>query len=171
MRTMVNTVSYAFGGTSPWLELCRQSFRELNPDYEVRVLGRESVWQWLNASDLGLDAERLGVQHFTDAARLALLNKHGGIWLDASLLLLKPLDAILRGGRPFFAFDMGASESIENWFLASAPGDPLLARVGRCWTDFMRGGYPSFESSLMFSRRQLGMIRSAGLAHFGTYLA
>lgn len=171
MRTMVNTASYAFGGTSPWLDLCRRSFRELNPDYEIRVLGPKSVWDWLNASDIGLDAEHLGVQHFTDAARLALLNKHGGVWLDASLLLLKPLDAILRDGRPFFAFDMGASVSIENWFLASAPGDPLLAQVKRCWTAFMEGDYPSFESSRMFSRRQLDVINTTGVAQFGTYLA
>lgn len=171
LQTMANTVAYAFGGTSPWLALCRKSFHELNPDYEIRVLDRESVWDWLNSSDIGLGARHLEIQHFTDAARLALLSKYGGIWLDASLLLLKPLDAILRNGRPFFVFDVGGSFSVENWFLASAPGDPLITQVRRCWTEFMKGDYASFESSGMFSQKQVDMIRSTGLAQFGTYLA
>ena len=39
---------------------------------------------------------------FADWLRLALLWKHGGVWLDATLLLTAPLDFLVNDTDPWF---------------------------------------------------------------------
>ena len=53
------------------------------------------MWQWLKRHELPKTYNSLAIAHKADAIRMALISKYGGVWMDASVLLLKPLDSLL----------------------------------------------------------------------------
>lgn len=79
-----------------------------NPDYEITILTLENYKHYVK----GLDLDKLPNVEFapraSDIVRIHALAQHGGIWLDASLLLTKSLDWILemqqQGGHEFIGY-------------------------------------------------------------------
>ena len=66
----------------------------------------------------------------SDVLRLELLWRYGGVWMDATCLprqrVLDVVPDLLPSG--FFAFTYRPAR-ISSWFLASAPGNPVVAMV------------------------------------------
>lgn len=158
----------------PWIPLCHATWRAVNPDWEFRLLDDKTVWDWLRMEDMPEGFAQMHVQHKADAIRLALLVRYGGVWVDTSMIMLKPLSSFVGGAtRPFFNIDMrhgkrGQLEAridkrmvIENWFLAAPPGDPLLQRTMSCvWqlqprlTDFAANPSHKLLATMLFSYQQ-----------------
>ncbi|MCM3657669.1 capsular polysaccharide synthesis protein [Agromyces mediolanus] len=65
--------------------------------------------------------------HFSDYVRTRVLAEHGGIWVDATAWVDRPLDAelhrLLRAG---VVFPRWAKRQIANWFIAGQPRDVVL---------------------------------------------
>jgi hypothetical protein len=103
-------------------------WRHLNPGYRFRVLTRADVAPLLGRYGLPLDS--MTPQALSNIVRARLLIEQGGVWVDASLLPLRPLDdwlpALVREGG-FFAFERpGPDRPLSSWFLAATPDHPLL---------------------------------------------
>ena len=62
----------------------------LNPSYRLKVLDRAAVKALLEGEDLPIGDQPAHV--VADIARARLLLHDGGIWVDASLFPVKPLD-------------------------------------------------------------------------------
>lgn len=100
------------------------SWKHLNPDWEVRTLDRnseeyEGTREFCKSKNMGWAAK-------SDLLRLSLMSKHGGVWVDATTICLKPLDDWVHermGTAGFFLFKK--DESVSSWFLASEEGSPL----------------------------------------------
>jgi Capsular polysaccharide synthesis protein len=78
----------------PLQQLARQIAQRLNPSYQLHALDRDSIEQRSNRRRL-LDDEtfaKLSVQAKSDVYRTLLLYQHGGIWIDATVFVNKPLD-------------------------------------------------------------------------------
>lgn len=113
------------GPKNELVDLCIDSWRSLNPEYTVTLLDMNSVKQHL--PDFS-PVHKESMQKYTDFLRLAILAKHGGVWVDATLLCIQPLNEWI-GTRSFCGFrieyvaDPGpnAFPVLENWFIASAP--------------------------------------------------
>ena len=98
---------------------CVASWYRHNPNWEIVVLDAESLPRWVDAS---LIAEHLTPQQVSDLVRLALLEKHGGVWVDATCFCTRPLDDWLPPllGSGFFAFARpGPDRLLASWFMAS----------------------------------------------------
>ena len=71
---------------------------------------------------------QIGAAHYADIVRLALLNKYGGIWMDATLFLTDKIPQSIYN-EDFFMF-MAAGEYsyvfVQNYFIRSNKGDALL---------------------------------------------
>ena len=66
------------------------------PSWTVRILDQVTVSQWLDEGiDFPRETWRRRPAHQSDMFGLALLARHGGVWLDASVLLSAPLDWML----------------------------------------------------------------------------
>jgi hypothetical protein len=107
-----------------------QSWRTKNPEWEVQVLDDESLTQFIAVPTAPTGRK---IQGKSDAIRLALLRRHGGVWVDATCACAKPLDhwlpPLMNAG--FFAFpDTYPGRIIQSWFLAAAPENELVAE----WT-------------------------------------
>lgn len=119
--------------------ICADGWTARNPAYEVVLHDAGAVRALL--ADFPVPVDRLPPQAAADLFRAALLLREGGVWADASLVPVAPLDDWF--GRSD-AYGFTAVEgwhdgrAMENWFLASAPGHPLMAQFWdaalRYWT-------------------------------------
>jgi hypothetical protein len=110
------------------------SWQELNSHWEHRVLSQTTAYELVPELQTLFDKDPKTVALRSDMVRLWLLAKFGGIWADASLLPVKPLDSFIDHLTPsgFFAFSFEANSSrfgkghASSWFLASTPGNVLV---------------------------------------------
>lgn len=84
-------------------------------------------------------------QTASDAVRLGVLSRYGGVWLDVNILLCGSLDRLcwqaIRGAQgpkacvffhPSYGTEaLGGQDFVESWFLATKPGNPFFLR----WRD------------------------------------
>lgn len=100
-----------------------ESWRRVNPDWRVVALDRDSLSDWVDLkSVIDLDRSDLTVQKFSAITRLCLLRRYGGVWTDATVCCLRPLDAWLpeHYGAGFFAFrNPGPDRLASNWLIAA----------------------------------------------------
>lgn len=128
----------------PIVAACIASWRDRNPDWTVHVLDAENVASMV---DMPLGPKDISVQAFADLLRLRLLRQQGGVWADATVLCLRPLDdwlpPLARHG--FFAFIWDKTDrwfilpnvlrETTNWFMASeAEGEVVTQWEARSFT-------------------------------------
>lgn len=71
------------------IRICIERIIDLNPDYEIKLLNRYSVNDFI---DIDLDNSKIPLANVTDLIRLKLLKQYGGVWLDASIIMNRPID-------------------------------------------------------------------------------
>jgi hypothetical protein len=143
----------------------------------VRSFTRQRGWrvQGVNASTLSayLSPEELpahfaeldSVQRMTDAVRLALLFKYGGVWCDASIWLAAPLEQwlepVVQGGAQFVAFT-SFNRFVENWFLAATRRNAVIGR----WRDTF---FAELDAAVLRTKRHHSLLatelRASALWH------
>jgi len=117
-----------------------ERWEALNPDYRLKVLDRHGVLDLFEGVDLPI--RDLPTQALSDVVRARLLCDDGGVWVDASVVPLKPLsqwldDALTEAG--FFAFERpGPDRPISSWFLAATPQNLIFRawwkQIERFWS-------------------------------------
>lgn len=110
---------------------CIDTWITHNPDWEVTLLDGASLGDWTDPVLGSPRAQSQPANRLSDLARLNLLARHGGVWVDATCYCMKPLDAwlpeCLESG--FFAFARpGRDRPMSSWFLAS-PADGYIPGV------------------------------------------
>lgn len=93
--------------------------------------------------------------HKTDWLRMCLLEKYGGVWLDASIVLNKPITTWLDMTEERvvgFQCPIGIGEStpvLENWALAAKPSHPFITM----WKNELRKaimmGYDAYKDLIV----------------------
>lgn len=120
----------------PVVAACIDSWRRLNPDWQVTVLDGRAVAEL----DFPHRPPAMTVQAYSDLLRLWLLRHRGGVWADATVMCLRPLHdwlpPLVRHG--FFAFVWNDRDKwfvlpnvhrvMTSWFLVSTPGGQLISR-------------------------------------------
>ena len=123
---------------------CKNSWQYHNPEWDVRLLDKHTIleyfdiWQWMPGEDLKprflaplrrwmykkfhtgelIKTKELRVQNRSDIIRINLLEKHGGVWADATLFCRKPLSEWI------------TPHLTQEFFAFSNPGKPLALRDG-----------------------------------------
>jgi len=143
--------------------------------------------EWISWDDLGPAYKKARVEHQADAVRLALMAKYGGVWMDASIILFKPLSEVIGShpdGRIFMNLDryeggsmkahrtykdtrLGPHFFVENWFLAFAADDPGPKRFDKCLLELQQlneDGQMSWRDSGFFTKVQLEWLVTLGIA-------
>lgn len=112
----------------PVVRACLAALKANNPGARVHELSDANVGAYVDVPEdlvARLDGDRA---RFSDLLRMLLLEKFGGIWVEATCYVSEPLrpriDAALAQGGAF-AFNY-TGPFISNWFLAARPDSYVL---------------------------------------------
>jgi hypothetical protein len=107
-------------------ELVKHNFsrwKQLHPEWSIIVLDSHSAEEYLQVYKF--DTETLIPQTKSDLLRYALLRKHGGFWIDATVFPVVPLDIwfkdALADADLFCFFVPFGWRRMDNWFLYADP--------------------------------------------------
>jgi hypothetical protein len=110
------------------VKLCMESWKKFNPDYEIVLLTKKNFKGYITIPEEIRDHPHFNdsPQRFADLVRLYALDEHGGIWIDASVLVKEHFDKwLFPKYAEFSGYYMGAystdekTPAIENWFMAA----------------------------------------------------
>lgn len=137
-------IIWAYWHESPppaFIQQCQANWRRFAPDHELRLLHQGNFRQWLKDEDGDLLSRLDALPHYRQAdwLRLQLLALHGGLWVDASILLCQSLDWVHQAQREHQAEFVGFyidrfttrpdQPIVENWFMAAPPESPFVSAL------------------------------------------
>ena len=175
---VINRVSSSFQSEIPkiiwtyWVEedlpdlvqKCVDSWKKFNPDYDIRILNRNSVKQWVPDLDLRELKMNDGPARESDFVRLSILPIYGGIWADASIKMNRSMDYIrdIQQEKQCevvgYYLESFTSRSeypvIESWFFGCIPGSSFMEN----WRDeFMKLNTHNSAGEYVDAKRRQGV--------------
>lgn len=120
---------------------CIQTWKDQNPNYTVNFLNNKTYRQFIDVDVSKLRHAHHHPQRFTDYMRLLILKKYGGVWLDSTIILNKPLDSWIDHSKEYNGFYLASFTKenqppmIETWFMQCKKNSKFIS----LWCDeFMR---------------------------------
>lgn len=115
----------------PLVQACFAQLLENYPN--ARILDGKSARELIDIPDRIADLlEETRPAHFTDYVRTALLDEHGGMWVDATTWIARDLGSELRRYlRSGTVYPRWTGNQIANWFIVSQPGTPIISLMRR----------------------------------------
>lgn len=111
---------------------CIDSWRKLNPDYEVRVWGNSDLAErpWVNAHHMR-EMSRFELCGVADLMRYEILYRHGGIALDADSMCIRPLENWLLEPDDFTCWsnELHLPSLLANGVMGAAARSPYVAAI------------------------------------------
>jgi hypothetical protein len=109
----------------PLISKCLENWKRMCPDYEIKLL---------NKSDVPDEYKSLTAERQSDWLRIERLKTHGGVWLDASIILTESLDWVQGSGEAvmFYQEAMARDENArmyESWFIATIPNGKFITSL------------------------------------------
>lgn len=80
---------------SPTVQICIETIKTLHPDYVLNILNKHTIGKYIFDDFNFIFQSKLPIANMSDWIRLKLLQLYGGIYIDASVLLLENLDWLL----------------------------------------------------------------------------
>ena len=117
------------------VQRCVASIKLHMPEYEICILTAENIFDFVTLPEPIIRKYQRGTithTHFSDILRTALLVQHGGIWLDATVLLTDAIP-LQMAEQPLFMLQNSTLSSIphfaSSWFIVSRKGHPVMKRM------------------------------------------
>lgn len=111
------------------VQKCLESWKHYNPTWDIVVMDMNNYSNYLDGV---IHMENIGITKFTDILRLFLLERNGGLWVDATCFCNCPLDDWLPAhiSQGFFLFDnlTQLGKKTSNWFIYSEPHNYMISR-------------------------------------------
>lgn len=117
---------------------CYESVQKYLNGYDIVVLTAENMLEYVSLPEHILSKWKSGVitnTHFSDLLRLAVLNQHGGTWLDATVLCTgnNIPDYMLESELFFFQVLKpgrdGSTLNVSSWLLTAESNNKVLSSV------------------------------------------
>lgn len=122
------------------VKLCFKSIDKYANNRRIIRLTEKNIHQYIELPDYILEKYKKGIithAHLSDIIRVCLLAKHGGTWIDATVLLSNFIPASILNSQ-FFAFHITKESTwfdchdyltSASWFLHSQPNNNLMCSV------------------------------------------
>lgn len=120
---------WTFWDSEPVPEFIQKCIDTWGSDIDVNVITKDTIRNYLTDEELSwkyID----NPAKLSDLIRLSVLAKHGGVWLDASIVCYESLDWVFKDGAECILYqrplDIVNSVLPESWFIACTPGNPVI---------------------------------------------
>lgn len=151
-----------------FIQACVDNWRRFAPDHEVRLLDRDSVTRWL--PQLRADFDTMPPYRQADWLRIQLLARHGGIWMDASMLLSRDLawlhETRKRRAADYVGFYIDRYTTrpelpiVENWLMASVPGGRFATALAAAFDHALDEGAEALLQRLQGEGRHARVVQA-----------
>lgn len=138
-------------------------WEKLNPEFTLEVLEEDQADEII--IKLGIKQTKISPQVKTNLIRTYLLNEHGGIWVDSTLLPTRPIQSWLFPNlfnEGFFAFrSSGAPELVlQNWFICSEKKHPITQGWLNTYVDYFQSPryFPTWKRAI-FHRKLFDFLK------------
>lgn len=117
------------------VQKCVASVKHYMPDYKILILTSENIFDFVSLPEHIVRKYQKGIisfTHFSDILRTALLVQHGGIWIDATVLMTDSIPSLMTDAPLFFlqkSILSTAPQAGSSWLLVAQKGNPVLLRV------------------------------------------
>lgn len=114
---------------------CYTSVKENMSDWEIVLLTKQNYKEYASFPDYIMEKLKSGIitlTHFSDLLRLELLIKHGGLWLDATVLCTSGVvpNSILKSDlflyRPQKPGSDGKAKTLSSWLIWAKSNNKIL---------------------------------------------
>lgn len=152
---------------------CLDSWKRNNPDWELVLLDDSNLANWLTEESM-LSGIEMSIQKRSNLIRLELLNKYGGVWTDATVYCLRPLDDWLPNLGPLGflcrILEPQFDRFFSSYFLVAYPRSFFIERWLRTYRDFLSTGPRPIQTNTFYSWRRIRKIfcRTNTLRRFAT---
>jgi hypothetical protein len=106
-----------------------RTWLERHPGWELKLWHEGNLPPDLVRREV-LDSERFGAER-ADLLRYELLWRYGGVYVDTDLECLRSIESLLRGHDFVTSWHNPPRDRVNNAFIASVPGHPLLEQAMR----------------------------------------
>ena len=113
------------------VQKCYQTWIDLNPEWEVVLLDETNVGEYVDLDPYTARQPLMEKTALADIFRAKLLEKYGGVWVDATCYCRRPLDEWLDEVTPtdFFVYSRPVKKSlVAIWFIAVSQYNPLMMK-------------------------------------------
>lgn len=148
----------------PIIRRCIDTWKMHNPDYTMTILNNRKLKELCGVDLSMLNIDPNFKERQSDFARLFVMAKYGGFWIDSSIICTKPLAWVqeIQEDEQAEIFGYYASVTtnkehpvVENWFFAAIPRSKFV----RDWLNealFMTT-FPKEEDYVKFIETQVGL--------------
>ncbi|TPM25606.1 hypothetical protein FJ958_21030 [Mesorhizobium sp. B2-3-5] len=137
----------------PLVKACLRSVARHKGSRELVVLDDKTVEGHIDLPGHVWDKRRRGLmnsQHFSNFIRLSLLSRHGGTWLDATILLRQPVPPEIEREDFYILRETNRHPRlVETWFIHARKGHPLVETVLHGLADYWKK-YDALHDYFMF---------------------
>ena len=126
---------------TPWVvKKVRESWEFHNPDWNIELLTKENIGTYIDEKLIAYDTTP---QALSDIIRLNLLATHGGVWADATMLCMRPLenwlyDVLQPCG--FWMYHGGKPDAPASWFIISMHQSALIQKWANKTNEYWKNG-------------------------------
>lgn len=107
---------------------------------KIQIITYDNYSEYVQIDEIILEKHKMGIiskTHFSDVIRLALLCKHGGIWIDSTILMMDrglpdyiyQLPIFMHKVRETMDAGYYDPRVFTNWFIKSEKGHPVIKAV------------------------------------------
>lgn len=115
--------------TPDYIELCKESIFKYNSnDFNIISVNKKNLSDYIDVPESLLRIKNIAQK--TDFIRVALLCKHGGIWLDSDCISLKPLKEVYQLLESYdYVGYYNSKKRIANGFMCSKKKCPFISDI------------------------------------------
>ena len=121
----------------PIVKKCFKSVEKYSSGRDIVILNENTLLEYIDLPDFIIEKKNAGIisnTHFSDIIRICLLERYGGTWIDATVLLTDNLqDRILNSD--FFAFHVPEDHPnydfhiFSSWFIHAQPNQRFIKDI------------------------------------------
>lgn len=133
---------------------CTEAVQHYAPDWEIINLDDKNIGEYIDLPAYLKNSSNFPIQPISDLIRVKLLDKYGGVWLDATAFLNTNLTAFLTplDGEFFCFWRWEKKVSMSSWFLAASKGSYICNRLAEDFEKLLLSNEFLSENEVYFSK-------------------
>lgn len=115
------------------MQKCRDSVFRHNPTMDIIIVDKSNLNQYVSFPDYINQKYTSGIipnAHYADLIRICLLEKYGGTWIDATVLMTDKLPEYISNSELFCYKTTPLGYSVaSNWLISAHPNNPIIHQM------------------------------------------